>query len=160
MSCGNHFHRLTTSCGENWFNSLLNMTPSGFTCCSLVTIHENIFFPFFHPVPSFIDSYHIHPLLSAFLNHSLIFLGKQSSQSELSYCHSENLNSLCTEVGAAKTALTGQPWKWGTFYLPHTTGAGNVVWLQGSPHPRTVMWCLSGISCNHRYQQGCRSLHL
>lgn len=77
---------------EKWFNSLLNMTPSGFTCSSLVPIHENFIFLFFPSCSWFCRFLPYSSLLSTFFNHSPLFLGKQSPKSELSYCHTENLN--------------------------------------------------------------------
>lgn len=112
MSCGIHFHRLTT--WENLFHSLLNLTPFGITCCSLVPVHDNIlfFFSFFHPAHDIIVLPYS-SLIVCFFDHSLLFPGEQSCRFELSCWHSENLNKpflfllylFCDGDGGNQTSL-------------------------------------------------------
>lgn len=74
---------------EKMFHSLLNLTPFGFTCCSLAPVHENSFFSFF-PSCSWLYRFLLYSSLNVcFFDHSLFFLGEQSRKFELSCCHSK-----------------------------------------------------------------------
>lgn len=103
MSCGNHFHRLTT--WENLF-------PCSAVPLFLYMTTFFFFFSFFHPAHDII----VLPyscLIVCFFDHSLLFPGEQSCSFELSCCHSENLNKpflfllylFCDGDGGNQTSL-------------------------------------------------------